>query len=115
MSSNKNTSPFPWQIHPIWRGIGFAFLVIIPAISYALVDMLLPMMGEPLPGILAEAVQLPIVGEIEALWGRVFISAVLSVVLFMLLALIGSIFYSMLGGRDQEKQATMLKKDRFKY
>ncbi len=29
------------RIHPIWRGVGFAFIVLIPILSYAATDLLI--------------------------------------------------------------------------
>ena len=29
------------QMHPIWRGVGFAFMILIPIISYALARLFL--------------------------------------------------------------------------
>lgn len=29
------------RIHPIWRGVGFAFIVLIPILSYAITELLL--------------------------------------------------------------------------
>ncbi len=37
-TSSKDRGP---QVHPVWRGIGFAFMVLIPIMSYALMTILL--------------------------------------------------------------------------
>lgn len=37
------------QIHPIWRGVGFALIVLIPIISYAATDVLLKQSWFPIP------------------------------------------------------------------
>ncbi len=113
-SPRANRGPFPWRVHPIWRGIGCAFLVIIPVISLGLSDMLLARFEEPLPEFLARPMILPGFGEAENFLGRIFIAIIISIVLFVLLSVLGSILYSVLGGSQQEKQAAYISKEPFK-
>lgn len=37
------------QIHPIWRGVGFSMIVLIPIIAYAATDVLLKQAWFPIP------------------------------------------------------------------
>lgn len=111
----SSRSPFPWRVHPIWRGIGCAFLVIVPIISLGLADWLIAQIDEPLPEMLARPLNLPGIGLAENFLGRIFVAILLMVVLFLLLSVVGSILYSVLGGRKQEKQAEYIKKEPFKH
>jgi hypothetical protein len=38
-SSKERKSLMNAPVHPIWRGIGFAFMILAPLMSYLLVDM----------------------------------------------------------------------------
>lgn len=45
-SSDRRTSTRDYhRIHPIWRGVGFTMMVLIPIISYAAADVLLKQNG----------------------------------------------------------------------
>ena len=114
MAWGERRGSFPWRVHPIWRGIGFAFLVIVPLIAYGLVEAMLPMLEGPLPGIFGEVQSLPLVGEVDAFLGRIFATFILSIVILLLLSILGSFLYSLLGGDRQESQAKMLKRDRYR-
>lgn len=49
-SSNRRTSQKDYQrIHPIWRGVGFAMIVLIPIISWAGADLIITRGLLPLP------------------------------------------------------------------
>lgn len=37
------------RVHPIWRGVGFALMILIPVISYAATDVLLRQNWFPIP------------------------------------------------------------------
>ena len=112
---NTYRGPFPWRIHPIWRGIGFAFLIIIPTISVGVADLLLLQMEEPLPGILARTLVLPGIGELHNFWGRVLLAFLISIVLFLLLYVLGAILYSILGGKRDEEKAAYIKKEPYRH
>jgi hypothetical protein len=45
-STSKHTSNRDYQrVHPVWRGVGFAFIILIPIISYAATEVLLQQNG----------------------------------------------------------------------
>ena len=44
-TSRRNSQP----IHPVWRGVGFGMIVLIPIISYAATDVLLKQSWFPVP------------------------------------------------------------------
>lgn len=109
----ENQGPFPWKVHPIWRGIGCTFLVIVPIISLGLADILISNIEDPLPALLARPLTLPGFGEAENFLGQMIIALLISIILFLVLTVVGSIMYSILGGRKQEKQAALFKKEPF--
>jgi hypothetical protein len=110
MSRRGKQGPFPWKIHPIWRGIGFLFIVIIPVISLGLADSILPLLEEPLPEYLTQTVSFPWLGGVENFYARGILTLVLSIALFLLISILGSIVYSMFGGHRNEELARFTKK-----
>lgn len=50
-SSNRSAREKPYQrIHPVWRGVGFVMIVLIPIISWAGADVIITRGLFPLPG-----------------------------------------------------------------
>lgn len=47
-SSHRGSQERPWKVHPVWRGIGFALIILIPIMSWAGADILMGG-GSPLP------------------------------------------------------------------
>ena len=106
----RNRGPFPWKIHPIWRGIGFLFVVIIPIISLGLADLVLTLLDEPLPENLTQTVVFPWIGGVENFYARGILTIVLSIALFLLISILASIVYSLFGGHRNEELARFTKK-----
>jgi len=106
----RNQGPFPWKIHPIWRGIGFLFLVIIPVISLGIADLIIPLLEEPLPEYLTQTVSFPWIGGIDMFYARGILTLVISIALFLLISILASIVYSLFGGHRNEQLARFTKK-----
>ncbi|KAA3647129.1 MAG: hypothetical protein DWQ07_06430 [Chloroflexi bacterium] len=87
----------PWRIHPVWRGIGFILILIIPVFSYAASDLTVEALVEreilTLPPELRGSFELPVVGEIDFLLAKVAMTIVVIFALFALLAIFYSIMY----------------------
>lgn len=109
-NKNKNQGPFPWRVHPIWRGIGLLLIVIVPIIALGITDMLLPLLDQPLPEYLAQAVTIPGIGAIENFYARAVLTVILSIALFLLISIMFSIVYSLSGGYRDEDVAKFTKK-----
>ena len=87
----------PWKVHPVWRGIGFLLILIIPLFSYAAADLLIEfLMGQELislPDELRATYTLPLVGVIDFLLAKLAMAVVLIFALFALLAIFYSFMY----------------------
>lgn len=105
MSKLPGPGPFPWRVHPIWRGIGCLLLVIVPIIALGITDWLLTLFEEPLPSQLTQTLVIPGLGSFENAYGRILLTIFFSFVLFLLFSIVGSLFYSLLGGQEDEDLA----------
>ena len=103
--------PRPWDVHPIWRGMGCVMMVLIPIVSYAGASLLIesgffytigvnltadftdPRPINPVPGIL------PIIPEryVPHLYGNLVIGALLTLLGFGLLMIFYIIMYRLMG------------------
>lgn len=106
----KKRGAFPSGIHPVWRGIGCLFIFIVPIISLGLADTLLALVDEPLPVVLAETVTIPGFGEVDNFLGRLLFTGVLSIAVFLVISIVASIFYELLGGHRNEDLARFTKR-----
>lgn len=100
-SSQSRMPDKPWEIHPIWRGIGCLMMVIIPIMSYAGAVLLVRLNQEnnwvPVPRELAQTITLPMIGDIPNLFGVLIVTVLLMIVGFGLLTILYSILYSIVG------------------
>lgn len=85
----------PWTVHPIWRGIGCIFLVLIPILSYLSATLIVDANVEnrwiPIPDILWGPSQFPL------LYANLVATVFLTILAFGVLLIIYSFFYSSLG------------------
>ena len=90
------------KLHPIWTGIGCAMLVLIPLISWALMEVLLEYALREYPDLGRTFAQAN-PGGINFLYVKIGLTVVLAVLLYLIFTILGSLLYSMLGGaRDAE-------------
>lgn len=91
----------PWEIHPIWRGIGCMLMIIIPIMAYAgaalLVEANFTQRWVPVPYELAKTVSLPMIGAVPNLYAILIVTAILSLFGFGLMTFLFSLFYRMVG------------------
>ncbi len=87
----------PWEIHPIWQGIGCLLMVMIPVMAYAgavlLVQANVSQGWVPISAELARPVNIPNVGSFEYLFANLMVAAVLAMLGFGLLVAIYSLVY----------------------
>ncbi len=89
-------------IHPIWRGIGCAFIVLIPLMSYAIGTLYLapavlknPNMRQMFPAEMLQTITVPVLGNLTYA-GLVF-AFVAMIMLFAVFTIFYSILYRMVG------------------
>ena len=91
----------PWEIHPIWQGIGCLLMILIPVMAYAgavlLVQANVSQGWVPISAELARPVTIPNVGSFEYLFANLMVAAVLAMLGFGLLVAIYSLVYRAVG------------------
>lgn len=91
----------PWEIHPVWQGIGCIMLILIPIMAYAgavlLVQANLEYHWVPMPASLSRTVSIPNIGEVEYLYLNLLVAAVLALVGFALLVALYAFIYRIVG------------------
>ena len=111
MSDRRGRGPFPWRVHPIWRGIGFLLLIIVPFMAYSLADVIWPWMVEQNP-----ALQRSFTGWAGFLNNpftiKIIITVVLSMVIYLVFSTLGSLLFSLMGGREDENIASLTRDNR---
>ena len=88
-------------LHPVWRGIGCTFFVLIPVISYFLADVAVEAGWInrifPLPRSMTGTVFVPGVGPFEHLYGNLVIAVAFMAVLFGAMTIVYSAVYRWIG------------------
>lgn len=92
----------PYEIHPIWRGIGCLLIIIIPIVAYAgayvLVALNLQNAWFNMPRDLAKTEYLPVINiPVEHLYGNLLVGAVLTILGFGLLMIFYAIISNLMG------------------
>ncbi len=91
----------PWEIHPIWQGIGCLLMIMIPVMAYAgavlLVQANVSQGWVPISAELARSVNIPNVGSFEYLFANLLVAAILAMLGFGLLVAIYSLVYRAVG------------------
>ncbi len=92
--------------HPIWRGIGFAMIIIIPLFSFAGADLLVQYLrtsGVTLPTQLrADTIELPVYGPLTDYKAVLVVAAVIAMILFGLFTLINAAMYQASSGKTYQ-------------
>jgi hypothetical protein len=101
-ASRRDRGPFPWTVHPIWRGIGCLLLILLPIIAFGLAELLLAWVASQNPSL-----GRTLTANTNLLSNPLFVKAVLALVISMALYLVfstlGSLVYSLMGGpRNKE-------------
>lgn len=109
MSTRRRTgrSLFPWEVHPIWRGIGCVFMVLIPILSFGVADVILDYLATTELVIETPSKVLPLLGEVENFWVLLVLGLLLIPAFFYALSMLGAVLYSALGGPHNERLAEM--------
>jgi hypothetical protein len=111
-AGRQSRGPFPWRVHPIWRGIGCMLLIVTPVIAFGLAETLIAYALTQNPDILNSLD--PDVRGPENLFVKIGAAAVLSFILYLVFSILGSLFYSLAGGHKDERIAELTKKKPFR-
>lgn len=97
--------PFPWRVHPIWRGIGCILLIVLPVVAYGFTDLIVAW-ALANNQTLAEGARANPDLLANPYFKGVF-TLVLTLILYLVFSILGSIVYSLAGGPLNEEVATM--------
>lgn len=103
--------------HPVWRGIGFILLILIPILSFALADVAvqyvkLNVRGARIPKVFQPDINIPIYGTVYD-WPLVLIVTMLiALALFSIFSVFNAAVYR--ATRDQNKSVFESEKQSFK-
>ena len=82
------------QPHPIWRGVGFAMIVLIPIISFVISDNLIQYWQRSVSGfVLPDDLRRSIDGIVENFWGVILLTGILTLAIFAIFSFINAMVY----------------------
>jgi hypothetical protein len=94
----------PYEIHPVWRGIGCLLIIISPFIAYSLAHVLINMNLEAgwflIPRDLAQTINIPVPGlniSVPYLYAKLMLAAVFLVFGIGLLMIVYALIYQLVG------------------
>ncbi len=91
----------PWKVHPIWRGIGCALLIILPVMAYAGAVEIVALNSKNqwvvLPAVFMQTVTAPYLFSVPHLYANLSVALLLLVIGYGVLVVIYSILYSITG------------------
>lgn len=106
--------PRPWRVHPIWRGIGCIFMIIIPVMSYAGAYMLvrwdIKSKYIPIPHEFAMTINIPLIGRVPYLGANLIVTLVLALVGFGVLMSIYALVYRLVGPQGSPLDAPPIRR-----
>jgi hypothetical protein len=102
LSQQVAPPPRPWQVHPIWRGIGCLFVLIGPVVAYAAADLLVRSNMDagwvPTPPELMRTIRIPVLDiAIEHALANLLLTVILLLIGFSIIMVVYAIVYSILG------------------
>ncbi len=113
MSDRRHRGPLTWRLHPIWRGIGFLLLILIPIISFSVSEMTLDFF-------LAQKFEFPregaqLIQGVDNFYVQLGITFVLTLLLYLVMSVISSLIYTLSGGRENEEIVSRIGSHRRRY
>jgi hypothetical protein len=101
----RNRGPFPWRVHPIWRGIGCLLLIVLPLIAYGFSDLIIAYAQANSPAFAQSLRNNP--NLLEQPYLRILFTAVITAILYLVFSVLASLIYSLAGGPLNEEVASM--------
>lgn len=100
-SDQSRQADKPWEIHPIWRGIGCLMMLLIPIMAYSGAVLLVEANKEQrwvaMPGEFMREIPVPIIGAVDHLWANLMVTVVLSLLGYALLTTLYALVYQFVG------------------
>jgi hypothetical protein len=91
----------PWDIHPVWQGIGCILLVLIPIMAYTGAVLIVQENNAqhwiPLPAEMLQTVAIPNLTSVDHLYANLLIAGILTFLGFGLIYAIYAIVYHFVG------------------
>jgi hypothetical protein len=99
---SAQTKERPWKVHPIWRGIGCVFMLVIPVMAYAgsvlLVEANLTRNWVPAPAVFLQTVLVPLLGKpVDHLYANLTVGFILMLLGYAGLMILYTLMYSLVG------------------
>lgn len=84
--------------HPIWRGIGFTMIVLIPIVSFVISDELMKNWRNTVPGFslpysLSQTIEIPLYGEVGNFLGVLILTGIITLAFFAIISTINAMVY----------------------
>jgi hypothetical protein len=100
-------------MHPIWRGIGFLMLILIPIIAFFLTSLILEYFAsDPLS---QPAYFLRSLSDQNYLYLQIGLTVFLTVLIYLIFNILGALIYSMFGGHEDEELVSRIGSQRRRY
>ena len=97
----SHTGGRPWEIHPVWQGIGCLLMILIPMMAYAGAVLIVQANMEkkwiPFPTELMRTVTIPNIGSFNHLFATLLVAFVLAMLGFALIVFLYSFMYRIVG------------------
>jgi hypothetical protein len=104
------------QPHPVWRGIGFLMMILIPLLAFALADVgvnYVKEQGFTMPEELRSAViEIPLYGPVADIKAVLLAGFVIALILFSIVAIINAVMYG--SKKDSTYQTFQSKPKKYK-
>lgn len=91
----------PWEIHPVWQGIGCLMMILIPIMAYAGAVLIVQENTEqgwiPFPVELMRTVTIRNIGSVDHLYATLLVAFVLAMLGFSFMVFLYSFLYRIVG------------------
>lgn len=98
---SRQAKPRPWEIHPVWRGIGCIMMLIIPVLSYAgavlLYDQNRTAHWVKIPRELVQSISIPFVGSVPHLFANLIGAVLLMLIGYAIFMVFYALIFRIIG------------------
>jgi hypothetical protein len=98
---SRQAQPRPWDVHPIWRGIGCIMMLIVPVLSYAgavlLYEQNLTAKWVRVPRDLTQTVSIPGVGAVPHLFANLIVTVLLMLLGYAVFIVLYAVIFRLVG------------------